>query len=58
MDTPVFQKWTSDMKYMDSSVQGPSLTETQYEPDLPPIRSGNITLTADGVSCPNYIWML
>ncbi|XP_052797101.1 sperm-associated antigen 1-like [Mya arenaria] len=42
------KSWTSNMKYMDSGVKGEIIEGQADEPELPPIRSGSITLTADG----------
>lgn len=38
------------MKHMEENVSGVTMETEAVEADLPPIRSGTITLTADGVS--------
>ena len=44
----LWQKWTSNMKNIESGLTPTQLPEEDTE--LPPIRSGSITLTAEGVS--------
>lgn len=45
------QTWTSDMKNIESNI-GPDsgVFDDMDNEELPPIRSGNIILTAEGVS--------